>query len=124
MPSKSHPSSEASNWLNRLPLIENTYPATCEIEISQPTKRNQHDRNDNGPINNDGKEQYRRKNKRTLVDQYPFVTLAPHFNDQMKNTPNNCMPVENNQSTQFFGGLPVPYRDKCGNHHYVMRHIQ
>ena len=80
VPSKSHPSSKTSNWLNRLPLIENTYLAKCEIEISQPTKRNQHDR-----INNDRKEQYRQKNKRTLVGQYPFITSAPHLNDQMKN---------------------------------------
>ena len=61
VPSKSHPSSKASNWLIRLPLIENTYPAKCEIEISQPTKRNQHDRSDNDRINNDRKEQYRQK---------------------------------------------------------------
>ena len=47
VPSKSHPSSKASNWLNRLPLIDNTYPAKCEIEISQPTKGNQHERSDN-----------------------------------------------------------------------------
>ena len=68
--------------------------------------------------------EYRRKNERTLVGQYPFVKSAPHFNDQMKNTPNNCMPVQNNQSTQFLGGLPVPNRDKCGNYHYTMRHIR
>ena len=110
------------------------------IKINQLAKQNQHstkscsssdtsttayDTRNALHYSNDQIEQYSQKYKRTLVGQYPLVMSVPRLEDQMKEyVPNNDMSMKNHQrrlnpcsiaqSTQFFGGLPIPYRDKCG----------